>query len=95
MNLRQKYKRAKQKIALLEKQTVEPIYISATGKPIRTVQTVVRVQPYEMEHPEVVIEEVATNLMVEAIKCAKVEGTLEIGSGQYVIRAMMRVIDER
>jgi hypothetical protein len=95
MNLRQRYKKAKQKIELLENQTVKPMYISATEKPIRTVQTVVRVQPYEMEHPEVVLEEVANNLMAEAFKCAKMEGSLEIGSGKYVIRATMRVIDER
>ena len=95
MNLRQRYKKAKQKIALLEKQTVKPMYISATEKPIRTIQTVVRVEPWEMEHSEVVMEQIANNLMAEVLKCAKVEGTLEIGSGKFAIVARIRVIDER
>lgn len=95
MNLRQRYKRAKQKIELLEKQMVKPIYISQKEKPIRIVQAVVRVQPYEMDHPEVVMEEVANKLMAEAFKFAKVEGNLDIGDGKYSIRARMTVIDER
>lgn len=95
MNLRQRYKRAKQKIALLENQTVKPKYISVTGKPIRTVQAVVRVQPWEMEHPEVVMKEVAHKLMTEAFKYAKVEGSLDMGDGRYSVRGRMTVIDER
>ena len=95
MNLRQRYKRAKQKIALLEKQPVAQNIVEVQDKPIRRCICRKSVKPWEMDHPEIIMEELAHEIMKDVFKCAKVESAFDVTTGDFVISVRLRVIDER
>lgn len=93
MNLRKRYKKAKQKIALLEKQTVRNIEL-IKDEPIKKCACKIMVEPWKIEHPEIIMEEIGQKLMKEVADCIRVENTLDEYTGKVVIRASLRVIGE-
>lgn len=94
MNLRQRYKKAKQKIALLEKQPVVRNFVRETYEPIKKCGCSIEVNPWEMEHPEIIMQEIGNKMMKEVTDCIRVESTLDKYTGKVVIRASLRVIRE-
>lgn len=93
MNLRQRYKKAKQKIALLEGQPVQNIVL-IKDEPIKKCGCELKVEPWEIEHQEIIMEEIGHKMMKEVADCIRVESTLDEYTGKVVIRASLRVIGE-
>lgn len=95
MNLRQRYKKAKQKLAIYDSKTINPVIAEETELPIETL-AVKRIVPYnDINCIDSIKQDIAKQLFDEMLKKTFFESYIDEFTGNIVIQAKLRIVNDK